>query len=116
MADGRISGTLPAAVTPLHDDGTRLDEDAFSPLLEFYRASGLDGLLVLGTTGEGILLEREERRRAAELGVPVVVVERLRERAPNLAAMEVSDAPFERAEPYLATGLQLGADCTIRCI
>jgi dihydrodipicolinate synthase/N-acetylneuraminate lyase len=45
MADRPISGTLAAAVTPLRDGGTRLDEDAFTPLLEFYRASGLDGLL-----------------------------------------------------------------------
>ena len=56
MTTQRISGTLAAAVTPLRDDGTRLDEDAFAPLLEFYAAAGLDGLLVLGTTGEGILL------------------------------------------------------------
>jgi dihydrodipicolinate synthase/N-acetylneuraminate lyase len=65
----RISGTLAAAVTPLRDAGGRLDEDAFSALLEFYGASGLNGLLVLGTTGEGILLGDEERRRVAEMAV-----------------------------------------------
>ena len=69
MAEQRISGTLAAAVTPLRDAGKRLDKDAFAPLLEFYGASGLDGLLVLGTTGEGILLEPGERRRAAELAI-----------------------------------------------
>ena len=69
MPQERISGTLAAAVTPLRDDGSRLDEDAFPPLLEFYRASGLDGLLVLGTTGEGILLGHDERRRAAKLAI-----------------------------------------------
>jgi dihydrodipicolinate synthase/N-acetylneuraminate lyase len=69
VAEDRIWGTLAAAVTPLRDGGTRLDEDAFGPLLEFYRASGLDGVLVLGTTGEGILLGFDERRRAAELAV-----------------------------------------------
>ena len=30
---------------------------------------GLDGILALGTTGEGILLREDERRRAAELFV-----------------------------------------------
>jgi 4-hydroxy-tetrahydrodipicolinate synthase len=62
----RISGTLAAAVTPLRDGGTRLDEPAIEPLLAFYRVAGLDGLLVCGTTGEGILLTDAERRRFAE--------------------------------------------------
>jgi dihydrodipicolinate synthase/N-acetylneuraminate lyase len=69
MARDRITGTLAAAVTPLHDLGRRLDEEAFPPLVEFYGASGIDGLLVLGTTGEGVLLEADERRRVAELAV-----------------------------------------------
>lgn len=69
MQPERISGTLAAAVTPLRDAGDVLDEEAFAPLVQFYRASGLDGLLVLGTTGEGILLTAEERRRVAELAV-----------------------------------------------
>jgi dihydrodipicolinate synthase/N-acetylneuraminate lyase len=54
-------------VTPLADDGQILDEDAFDPLVAFLESSGLDGLLALGTTGEGILLTSDERRRAAEL-------------------------------------------------
>ena len=65
----RISGTLAAAVTPLRDDGSRLDAGAFEPLLEFYAAAGLDGVLVLGTTGEGILLTAKEREGTAELAV-----------------------------------------------
>jgi dihydrodipicolinate synthase/N-acetylneuraminate lyase len=195
MAEGAISGTLAAAVTPLRERGERLDEDAFGPLLEFYAAGGLDGVLVLGTTGEGILLGLEERRRVAELAVggagplrvivhcgaqstadtaalaghaaeigaagvaviappyfafepdellahfaagaaacsplpfyayeyaersgyavPVAVIEHLRERAPNLVGMKVSDAPFERAAPYLRTGLDvfIGAEGILR--
>ncbi len=194
MSENQISGTLAAAVTPLSDGGVRLDEAAFATLLDFYGASGLDGLLVLGTTGEGILLEPGERRRIAELAVaeagalriivhcgaqstaqtsalathaaeagadgvaviappyfalevdelvehfaaaaaachplpfylyeyadrsgyvvPVAVIEQLRERAPNLAGMKVSDAPFERVEPYLAAGLDvfIGAEAVL---
>jgi dihydrodipicolinate synthase/N-acetylneuraminate lyase len=60
---------LAAAATPLRDGGSRLDEDAFAPLLEFLARGGLDGILALGTTGEGILLSAAERRRAAELFV-----------------------------------------------
>lgn len=186
MPAGRISGALAAAATPLRDDGARLDEAAFPPLFEFYAASGLDGLLVLGTTGEGMLLRDAERRRVAELAVagarplgvivhcgaqttaqtcalaahaveagadgvavigppyfalapgemlthfaaaaaacapapfylyeyaersgyavPVPVVQELRERAPNLVGMKISDAPFDRVEPYLGIGLDV---------
>jgi dihydrodipicolinate synthase/N-acetylneuraminate lyase len=60
-----IKGTLAAAATPLRDGGRALDEAAFAPLVDFLAGAGLDGLLALGTTGEGILLSVDERRRAA---------------------------------------------------
>ena len=69
MAGERITGTLAAAVTPLRDGGARLDEDALGALLRFYASTELDGLLVAGTTGEGILLSGQERRLLAELAV-----------------------------------------------
>ena len=72
-----LRGALAAAVTPLREDGTALDEEAFAPYLDFLAARGLDGVLALGTTGEGILLSADERRRAAELFIagplPVIV-------------------------------------------
>ena len=58
---------LAASVTPLRDDGAELDPDSFAPLVEFLARGGVDGLLALGTTGEGILLSRAERERVAEL-------------------------------------------------
>lgn len=182
-----IHGALAAAVTPLRDGGTRLDEDAFGPIAEFLAGGGLDGILALGTTGEGILLTGDERRRAAELyleacrgrlevavhcgaqttaetvelaehaasagasavavipppyfplseeslfqhfraaadacapvsfflyefearsgyAIPPTVIERLREAAPNLAGLKVSDTPFDQVEPYLIEGLDI---------
>lgn len=174
-------------MTPLSRDGYAVDLEAIDPLVAFYAAAGLDGLLVLGTTGEGVLLSPDERRevartflgfapprlaiivhcgaqstrdtvrlaeRAAEDGaagvaviappyyaldeaaierhfadvaraadplsfyvyefaarsgyaVPLAVVERLRDQAPNLTGLKVSDAPFERVEPYLLPGLDV---------
>jgi dihydrodipicolinate synthase/N-acetylneuraminate lyase len=181
-----LHGALAAAVTPLAHGGEALDEAAFEPYVDFLAAGGLDGLLALGTTGEGFLLPPEQRRRAAELfleaadrldvavhcgaqstadtvrlaahaaevgaaavaviappyfrlddealaahleaaaaacaptpfylyefervsgyAVPLAVVERLRERVPNLAGMKVSDRPFERVRPYLVEGLDV---------
>jgi dihydrodipicolinate synthase/N-acetylneuraminate lyase len=62
-----LKGALAAAATPLRDGGAKLDEAAFPPLVEFFADNGLDGVFALGTTGEGLLLTLEERRRAAEL-------------------------------------------------
>jgi dihydrodipicolinate synthase/N-acetylneuraminate lyase len=62
-----IKGALAAALTPLREDGAALDEDAFGPYLDFLADGGLDGILALGTTGEGILLSVEERKRVTEL-------------------------------------------------
>jgi dihydrodipicolinate synthase/N-acetylneuraminate lyase len=64
-----LRGRIAAAVTPLAAGATALDEDAFGPYVEFLAAGGLDGILALGTTGEGILLSTAERQRAAELYV-----------------------------------------------
>ena len=62
-----LRGALAAAVTPF--DGDRLDENAFGPYVDYLVRAGLDGLLALGTTGEGLLLGADERERAVELFV-----------------------------------------------
>jgi len=182
-----LRGALAAAVTPLRDGGEALDEDTFAPYADFLAAGGLDGVLALGTTGEGFLLRVEQRMRAAELfveacrgrlavavhagaqstwdtvelaahaadigadavaviappyfaldeaellshldaaaracdptpfyvyefaarsgyAVPVAVLERLREAAPNFRGLKVSDVPWERFAPYLVEGLDI---------
>ncbi|HZD86526.1 MAG TPA: dihydrodipicolinate synthase family protein [Gaiellaceae bacterium] len=180
-----LRGALAAAVTPLRDDA--FDVAAVAPYADFLAGHGLDGMLVLGTTGEGVLFSPGERREiaaafveaaqgrlqvavhcgaqttrdtaalaehAAAVGadavavigppyfaldegellahfetaaracaplpfylyefrarsgyaIPLSVLERLRERAPNLAGLKVSDSPWERLEPYLVDGLDV---------
>ena len=177
-----IRGTLAAALTPLREGGTAVDEDAFGAYASFL--ADLDGVLALGTTGEGFLFSVDERKRVLELfvatGIPVVahcgaqttaattelaahaaeagargvaviappyfqldddalfahfaaaasacaptpfyvyefarasgyavplgVLSRLREAAPNLAGLKVSDSPWERFAPYLVDGLDV---------
>ena len=46
-----------AALTPLRADGREIDDDAVRPYVDFLAARGIDGVLVAGTTGEGILLD-----------------------------------------------------------
>src|SRR6266567_4130282 len=180
-----LRGALAAAVTPLRDGS--FDAGAVGPYVDFLAGHGLDGVLALGTTGEGVLfppLVRVEiaeafveaakgrlqvavhagaqtthdtvalAERAAEQGadavaviappyfaldeeelfdhfaaaahacaptpfyvyefaarsgyaVPLSVLARLREAAPNLAGLKVSDTPWERFEPYLVEGLDI---------
>jgi dihydrodipicolinate synthase/N-acetylneuraminate lyase len=64
-----LRGAIAASVTPLRDGGSSLDEAAFEPLVRFLADGGVDGILGLGTTGEGIMLSTDERRRATELFV-----------------------------------------------
>jgi dihydrodipicolinate synthase/N-acetylneuraminate lyase len=180
-----LRGALAAAVTPLR--GERLDADAVGPYVDFLVGHGVDGLLALGTTGEGVMFPPAHRREIAQAfldaaagriqvavhagaqtthdtvalaehaaaagaaavaviappyfaldeqellahfeaaaracapapfylyefearsgyAIPLPVIERLRERAPNLAGMKVSDSPWERLEPYLVEGLDV---------
>ena len=182
-----LKGTLAAALTPLRDGGTAVDTAAIGPYVDFLAAGGVDGIFALGSTGEGVLLEADERRHVVEAfreasagrldlavhagamstqqtvalaehaalagadavaviappyypftadgllehfaaaaaacsplpfyvyefearsgyAIPVEVVQRLRERAPNLAGMKISDKPFSVVEPYLLEGLDL---------
>lgn len=54
-----------ATLTPLRDDGSRLDLDAIGPMMTFLESHGVDGAFACGTTGEGVLLSLSERREAA---------------------------------------------------
>ncbi|MDP9256971.1 MAG: dihydrodipicolinate synthase family protein, partial [Actinomycetota bacterium] len=182
-----LRGVLAAAVTPLLDGGTRLDEGGIGDVADFLVTGGVDGALVCGTAGEGMVLSVDERKRtlvaylaaagsrlaimahcgaqttadtaalaahaaeAGAVGVSVIappyfalderallehlaaaalacaplpfyiyaftarsgypvslsVIERLGERVPNLAGLKVSEAPWERFEPYLIDGLDV---------
>jgi 4-hydroxy-tetrahydrodipicolinate synthase len=62
-----VGRAIAAAVTPLVAGGAEIDREAFMPLTRFLATAGLDGMLVLGTTGEGVLFSPEERERVSEL-------------------------------------------------
>ena len=54
---------LAAALTPLRPGGDAIDEAALEAVARYLKGARLPGILALGTTGEGILLSSEERRR-----------------------------------------------------
>jgi dihydrodipicolinate synthase/N-acetylneuraminate lyase len=63
-----LRGAIAAALTPLTNGGS-VDEAAIGPYLAFLASHGIEGVLALGTTGEGVLFGLEERKRIAELFV-----------------------------------------------
>jgi 4-hydroxy-tetrahydrodipicolinate synthase len=63
-----LGAILTAIVTPFADDGS-VDEQAFVDLMAHLAASGSDGFVVCGTTGEAATLDDEEHLRVIELAV-----------------------------------------------
>ncbi|EON15040.1 4-hydroxy-tetrahydrodipicolinate synthase [Pandoraea sp. SD6-2] len=54
-------------VTPMTGaNGAQIDRNAFARLVDYYLAAGVNGLVVAGTTGEGTLLDDDERRWLVE--------------------------------------------------
>lgn len=54
-----IQGSIPAIITPMHDDGS-LDLDGLRRLLDWHVAEGSDGIVVVGTTGESPTVDMAE--------------------------------------------------------
>src|SRR5260221_7154844 len=65
-----LTGTYTALVPPFRKN--RVDETAFTRLLENQIAAGIDGGIPVGTTGESATLSMEEHLRVIELTVKVV--------------------------------------------
>jgi len=70
MPANSFHGAITALVTPFRDGG--VDERAFVALVERQIASGVHGLVPVGTTGETATLSHEEHRRVVELCVETV--------------------------------------------
>ena len=63
-----IQGSWPALVTPFDEDG-EVDLDVLRRLIDFHVEFGSNGVLLLGSTGEPILLTIDERRKIVEASV-----------------------------------------------
>ncbi|QGP93117.1 4-hydroxy-tetrahydrodipicolinate synthase [Neomoorella glycerini] len=69
---GRFQGVITALLTPFTRGGQEVDMGALKGLCEWQIKAGIHCLFPLGTTGEGLLLSPEERKRAAEAVVEQV--------------------------------------------
>ncbi|HVZ73979.1 MAG TPA: 4-hydroxy-tetrahydrodipicolinate synthase [Polyangia bacterium] len=73
-----FSGVITALVTPLRND--KVDEEALRSLIDDQIASGVDGLVPVGTTGESPTLTVEEHIRVIE-----ITVQHAKKRVPVIA-------------------------------
>lgn len=65
------SGVFPAITTQLHKDGS-LDLEATAEHIEALIASGITGIVMLGSLGENQSLDPEEKRQVMEMAIGVV--------------------------------------------
>lgn len=65
MEKKKIRGLVAAIVTPMDKNGN-INLYAIAPYAEFLKKKGVVGVFVCGTTGEGILMDTEERKQVAE--------------------------------------------------
>jgi dihydrodipicolinate synthase/N-acetylneuraminate lyase len=68
----KIGGVLPAMLTPFKRGGLTVDYDRAGELALYLAKKGVHGLFVAGTTGEGLLLRMDERKKLLEAVVDAV--------------------------------------------
>jgi 4-hydroxy-tetrahydrodipicolinate synthase len=65
----KLSGVIPALVTPFRKDGEELDEQALKTLIDFVIEKGVTGVVPCGTTGEFTSMSDVEKQRILQLTV-----------------------------------------------
>jgi len=106
----RLRGAFTALVTPFRDDGS-VDEPAYRRLVRWQLASGIDGLVPCGTTGESPTLSSDERERLIAIAVDLRNERPWRRRATVVAGTGTNDtAATIRATRRAA---ELGADAAL---
>ena len=63
-----LSGIYPAIITPFHADGS-FHASIFERFIQRLYESGVDGLYVLGQTGEGTLQSLDQRKQVLEAAI-----------------------------------------------
>lgn len=98
-----FEGCFTVLVTPFTKDGTKVDTGALASLVDWQIAEGVPGLVVLGSTGEFLSLEDEERNEVIS-----TTVRQARGRVPVLAGTAAEWTT--KACRYSREAQDLGAD------
>lgn len=81
-----FTGIITALITPFREE--KIDEQAFAEFVNWQINQGVNGLVVCGTTGEGMLLSHAEQKRLIELCVEVTA-----KRVPVIAGTSAVSTP-----------------------
>lgn len=97
----QVKGSIVALVTPFHEDGS-VNFEKLGELLEWHVASGTDGLVVLGTTGESSTMSHEEDAAVCEY-----TVRKINHRIPVIAGSgsNCTQTMLEKSLAYEALGV-----------
>lgn len=69
MKNIKFEGILPALITPFKADNKTINEEAAKKFIDCLLDQGADGFYILGGTGEGLVMGREEREIMCEVSV-----------------------------------------------
>lgn len=105
MKNTIFTGMATAIVTPMHTDGS-IDYEALGRFVEFQIDSGINGLVVMGTTGENATIEPEDQKR-----VIAYTVEKVAGRVPVIAGTGTNNT--EHVLHNTRNACQVGADAVL---
>ena len=105
MKNTIFTGMATAIVTPMHTDGS-IDYEALGRFVEFQIASGINGLVVMGTTGENATIEPEDQKK-----VIAYTVEKVAGRVPVIAGTGTNNT--EHVLHNTRNACQVGADAIL---
>ena len=101
-----LHGTFTALVTPFNTDG-RVDYGALRELINWQIASGVEGIVPVGTTGESPTLDMEEHLKVIEVAIEVAA-----KKAIIIAGTGANST--SEALDLTREAKQLGADATLQ--
>ena len=99
-----VKGIVVPVITPFEHDGS-VDEPMLRKLVDFYVAASVQGLFVLGSSGQGPAMSMDERKRAA-----AIAIEQNAGRAPIIVHVGTADTETtvelaRHAREHGATGI-----------
>jgi 4-hydroxy-tetrahydrodipicolinate synthase len=104
-ASARLTGVVPPLVTPL-TPSYDVDTASLARLIQYQLAGGVNGVFVLGTSGEGTFLTDEQRQVVLETTVAEVAGQ-----VPVLAG--VIDTSTNRVAAHVSAALKAGVDALV---